>query len=166
MTYITDQVQKARAEKYIDAAKEVAQQATCERAKCGVVIVKNEQIIGRWFNSPAGHDEMERRCAIKKQEYGQKVTDKTCCVHAEQRAIMDALRHYPDQLDGAQLYFSRFYPDGRQRLLGGKIKMYCTICAKMMRDVGIAEFILPGQDGICSFAQNEYVTDCFNYRPE
>src|SRR3989344_7407990 len=151
MKYIIDKKEKVIAEKYIEEAGTVAQKATCQRAKCGAVIVKDNDIIGGGFNSPPNNDDKERRCEIKKDEYDQKVTDKTCCVHAEQRAIMDALRHRSDKIRESKLYFSRFYPDGQQRILGGEIQLYCTICTKMMFDVGIAEFILSHQNGICVY---------------
>ena len=162
MRYLSDE-EKIIAEKYIEEAVRVAQRATCERAKCGAVIVNNDEIIGTGFNSPPSDDEKERRCAIKKDEYHEKVTDKTCCVHAEQRAIMDALRRNPDKVKGAKLYFARFYSDGQRRVLGGKIQLYCTICAKMMFDVGIAEFILMHQNGVRAYSDYKYVNDSFNY---
>jgi deoxycytidylate deaminase len=39
------------------------------------------------------------------------VTDKTCCIHAEQRAIMNALRNHPNEIEGADLYFMRLDKD-------------------------------------------------------
>ncbi len=162
MEFIRDK-EKETAEQYIDEAKKLAHQATCQRAKCGALIVKDDKIIGRGFNSPAGNDEKERRCDIKKNSYDEKVTDKTCCVHAEQRAVMDALRHHPNQIKGSKLYFARFYPDGEQRVMGEKIQLYCTICTKMMYDVGIAKFILPHQNGICTYPMSEYLDRSFEY---
>ncbi|MFA4999386.1 MAG: hypothetical protein WC519_01520 [Parcubacteria group bacterium] len=161
MRFITEKNEKTIAEKFIAEAKVMAQKATCHRAKCGAVIVGGNEIIGIGFNSPPGNDERERRCEIEKDEFNQKITDKTCCVHAEQRAIMDALRCHPDKIKGSKLYFSRFHPDGRQRFLGGEIQLYCTICAKMMHDTGISEFILSHQDGIVSFSRDEYVGRSF-----
>jgi pyrimidine deaminase RibD-like protein len=157
------EAERALIEQYIDEAKELAHQATCQRAKCGAVIVKAGEIIGRGFNSPPGNDEKERRCEIKKNEYDIKVTDKTCCMHAEQRAVMDALHHHPDQLEGSKLYFARYYPDGEQRVMGGKIQLYCTVCTKMMYDVGVAEFVLPHQNGICVYPKDEYLDQSFKY---
>lgn len=163
MEYILDENKKAVALRHIEEAKREAQKATCTRAKCGAVIVSGDEIIGRGFNSPPGNDEKERRCEIKKNEYDQKVTDKTCCMHAEQRVVMDVLRNHPDKLKGARLYFARFYADGRPRLLGGEIQLYCTLCTKMMFDVGIAEFVLLHQKGISVYPADEYVKRGFNY---
>jgi len=163
MKYLSGEEEK-NAEIYIEKAVEVARKATCRRAKCGAVIVKDGEIIGTGFNSPPGENESERRCEIKKSMYDRKVTDKTCCVHAEQRAIMDALRRNPEKLIGSTLYFARFHPNGEQRFHGGEDKLYCTICTKMMLDTGIAEFILPCRDGICVYPAGEYNRKSFDYK--
>ena len=97
MKYLTgDEEQKAM--EYINQVAEIALQATCERARCGCVIVENDEVIGTGFNSPPGHLESQRRCKNDKNNYDKKVTDKTCCVHAEQRAIMNALIDAPDKI--------------------------------------------------------------------
>ena len=97
MKYLTgDEEQQAL--EYIHKAAEIALQATCERNRCGCVIVENDAIIGTGFNSPPGEREDQRRCANDKSMYNKKVTDKTCCVHAEQRAIMNTLIDNPDKI--------------------------------------------------------------------
>ena len=40
-----------------------------------------------------------KRCTCDKASYHRKVTDKTCCIHAEQRAIMNALRNHPEEIE-------------------------------------------------------------------
>ena len=81
--------------------------------------------------------ESERRCTADKTAYDSKVTDKTCCMHAEERAIMDALRQHPDQLLGSTLYFIRLDEDGNPRHAGAP---YCTLCSKLALDSGVAFF--------------------------
>ena len=154
--------EKEEALHWLDEAVAVAQDATCERAKCGAIIVREGEVIGRGINSPAG-DESQRRCSIEKDSYDKKVTDKTCCVHAEQRAVMDALRSSPEKLRGAQMYFARFYANGERRLNGGKNQLYCTICTKMMFDVGITDFILAHEDGVADYPAPEYLEKSFDY---
>lgn len=158
--------EKIIAEKYIEEAKILAQKATCLRAKCAAILVKDNEIIGRGFNSPPGNDEKERRCELDKKKYDPKVTDKTCCVHGEQRALMDALSHHPNKIYGSKLYFARYYSDGELRLNGGnggKNQLYCTVCSKLMFDLGVAEFILPNVDGIASYSKDEYLDRAYNY---
>lgn len=139
--------------KWMFAAAEVANKATCGRSRCGSVIVKDDEVIGEGFNSPAGNLESQRRCNADKSSYHRKVTDKTCCVHAEERAIMDALRRNPDKLAGSTLYFIRLDEEGEPKFSG---RPYCTICSKLALDVGIAEFVLWHESGITAYKTDEY----------
>ena len=106
MYYLSSEEEKI-AENYIAQAAIIAMEATCERSKCGSVIIKNDKVIGVGYNSPPYNLESGRRCGCNKESLDFKVTDKTCCVHAEQRAIMDALRNYPNEIKGSRLYFVR-----------------------------------------------------------
>lgn len=168
MRLITDPEELAAAERFLTRAQEVARKrATCTRAKCGAVIVRDGEVIGEGYNSPPAEDESQRRCANAKDGYHPKVTDKTCCVHAEERAIMDALRKgNGERLRGATLYFARYYADGAMRRMGdkdGKAQPYCTICTKMMHDVGIAEFVLFHRDGVVAIPAPEYLERSYGY---
>jgi len=169
MKYITDEQEKRQAENFIEKAKEEAHKATCDRAKCGAIIVSSTgDILSRGFNSPPGESEEERRCSLDKRSYDFKVTDKTCCMHAEQRAIISALRTHPNKLNGAKLYFARFRSDGTQQLNGdmdAKHQLYCTLCTKLMYDVGIAEFILPHVKGIGVYTRDEFLKRSYDYSP-
>lgn len=143
-----------------EAAMEAAK-STCLEARCGSIIAKNGKVIGRGFNSPPGNLESQRRCNARKSEYAERVTDKTCCMHAEQRAIMDALRSHPGDVAGARLYFTRINAGGALIRSG---KPYCTICSKMALDSGISEFVLWHDDGICAYGTEEYNGLSFRYR--
>ena len=81
-------------------------------------------------------------------------------MHAEQRAIMDALRNYPNAIDGSRLYFVRLSGDGEVKFSGAP---YCTICSKMSLDVGIKEFVLHHEEGICVYDTEEYNTLSYLY---
>lgn len=143
------------------AAMEVAKKATCGRSKCGSVIVRNNEIIGEGFNSPPGNADNQRRCDVEKSSYHAKVTDKTCCVHAEERSIMDALRRYPDEVSGSTLYFIRLDENGKPKFSG---QPYCTICSKLALDAGIAEFVLRHEEGITAYPTDEYNRLSYLYR--
>jgi len=147
--------------KFMDAAIKVAISAMCEKSKCGSVIVKNGLIIGKGFNSPPLDMESQRRCSNNKNVYDIKVTDKTCCVHAEQRAIIDALKHNSEKIIGSRLYFVRLDKDNKKMYAG---KPYCTICSKMALDAGIKEFVLWHKEGITVYDTDEYNTLSFQYR--
>ncbi|MCK5459497.1 hypothetical protein KAI52_00075 [Candidatus Parcubacteria bacterium] len=152
MKYLFGDEEK-KALKYIAKATKVATNATCKRSKCGSIIVQQDEIIGSGFNSPPQDIEKQRRCYYKKNLYHIKVTDKTCCVHAEQRAIMDALRKNPDKLLGSRLYFISLDDNGTSLRAGDP---YCTICSKMALDVGINEFVLWHEKGVCVYDTEEY----------
>lgn len=146
--------------KYIDEAVKIAQNATCQRSKCGSIIVANDIIIGAGFNSPPQHLESQRRCYNSKDIYHKKITDKTCCIHAEQRAIMDALIKNPDKILGSRLYFIRLDAENKPTRSDAP---YCTICSKMALDYGIAEFVLHHNKGICVYDTEEYNNLSFQY---
>lgn len=157
MKYLSNDEEKEALE-YITKAVHVALQSTCQRSRCGSVIVQYNKIIGSGYNSPPQNDEKQRRCSYSKESYHKKVTDKTCCVHAEQRAIMDALRNnhlrnYPDIITGSRLYFIRLDEQGSPSHAG---KPYCTICSKMALDVGIGEFVLWHEQGMGIYNTREY----------
>jgi len=150
----------SEAEKLFLKAAEIARSATCQRSRCGSIIVAHSEIIGTGYNSPAGEDERQRRCKEDKENLHRKVTDKTCCVHAEQRAIMDALRHHPEQIAGSALYFIRLDERGEIERAG---KPYCTICSKMALDTGINEFLLWQEEGIFAYETGEYNKLSYGY---
>ena len=153
-------VEEKKALEYIFEASKIALNATCKRSKCGSIIVKSDEIIGQGFNSPPQNNDDQRRCNYSKNAYHKKVTDKTCCVHAEQRAIMDALITNPDKIAGSRLYFIRLNDGG---LLSRAGQPYCTICSKLALDVGIDEFVLWHEKGVCVYKTDEYNLLSFEY---
>lgn len=146
--------------KYFEYCWRIAKNATCERSKCGSIIVKNWQIIWEGINTPPNNLENQRRCWCEKSSYHKKVTDKTCCVHAEQRAIMDALKKHPEFLEKSKLYFIRLDETENISFAG---KPYCTICSKMALDVGIEKFVLWHKDKMIEYDTDEYNTISFQY---
>ena len=149
------------AKKWLGVAARLAQTATCLRAKGGSVIISAKgKRIGAGVNTPPNGQETQRRCAKEKASYHPKVTDKTCCVHAEQRAIMDALRTSPCDIAGARLYYARLAEDGSLAYAG---QPYCTICSKMALDVGVTEFVLWHETGIAVYSTEEYNERSFAY---
>lgn len=149
---------------YLNEAVKIAlMNSSCLRARCGSIIVSNNEIIGRGFNSPPGNLESQRRCLLLKKDLDNKVTDKTCCMHVEQRAIFDALRRNPEKLEGSRLYFARLGADDIIEMAGNP---YCTICSKSALDVGIKEFVLFHKKGIFVYNTDEYNEISFNYKGE
>ena len=148
-------------ERYMPILLSESRKSLCKRRMCGSIVVSQDAtVIGRGHNSPAGGE--APRCLNDKSMYHSKVTDKTCCVHAEQRAITDALRCRSDLVRGANLFFCSFDSDGLPLSSGDP---YCTICSKISLDVGIAKFILFHQDGWIVYDTDEYNKVSFEYSP-
>jgi dCMP deaminase len=141
------------AQKYVKIAKEAALNSTCLRAHCGAVIVNNNQVIGKGYNSPPQDDENNRMCQNmyknsngKKQKY-----DKTCCIHAEWRAITNALIKYPESIKGSTLYFMRI-ENGKPL----QSEPFCTVCSRLITDVGIKKIVLWQKEGYIEYDASEY----------
>lgn len=134
-------------------------QATCQRSQCGAIIVKNQQIIGRGWNSPPGNLERQRRCTRKNELRPGFKSDRTCCIHAEQRAITDALIHFANELPGADMYFYRLGADQNPEIT----RPYCTICSKAILDAGLARIALYRPSGWQWYDAKDYNDISFNY---
>lgn len=138
--------------KQFDEAVREAEKSSCARRRCGSVIADvGGEIVGRGHNSPPGGG--PARCHVEKSSYHEKVTDKTCCVHAEQRAVADALSRNPEKMKGSMLFFASVDERGDPVPAG---RPYCTICSKTALDVGIKEFVLFEERGLVSYETDEY----------
>ncbi len=140
------------AKRWLQRAAEAAAAALCLRAKCGTVIVANGEIIGEGYNAPP-LDRTEDRLCEQTFPAGKPKYDRTCCIHAEWRAIMDALAHHPTKLTGATLYFTRVDDAGTIRPSG---QPFCTVCSRLALDTGIKSFVLGHETGICAYPTDEY----------
>ncbi len=129
---------------WLQQAAKVATGSHCDRAHCGSVIVANHTIIGSGFNAPPLNNPAHKRCSATYTIPNQNKHDLTCCVHAEIRAINDALTHHPGQLAGSTLYFTRVNETGEQEPAG---EPYCTMCSRAALDAGISQFVLLHADG-------------------
>ncbi|MDD3939673.1 MAG: deaminase [Patescibacteria group bacterium] len=161
MTVPTPSEQK-EAEKWMLAAAEVAKDALCLRAKCGTVIVSDGEIIGSGYNAPP-LDQEENRTCLEEVSTAKPKYDKTCCLHAEWRAILDALKRNPDKIVGAKLYFTRVDENGEIIKSG---RPFCTVCSRLALDTGIAEFLLWHDEGICAYPTAEYNKLSYHYRED
>jgi deoxycytidylate deaminase len=135
--------------------------AFCHRSRCGAVIVDTfDTVIGRGVNSPPG-DERIPAC-VKDALPAGFASDRTCCIHAEQRAILDATRRYADRLPGSTLYFIRL--DARGDPMAAE-EPYCTICSKAALDARIGTFVLRHSEGIAAYDAREYNERSFGRIP-
>lgn len=136
-------------EHFFKLAADQAKLATCKRAKCGSVIILNNEVIGEGFNSPAGSIV---KCDLEFQNSSKPKSDRTCCMHAEWRAILDAVSKQQD-LKGSILYFTRVDKNGDILKSG---EPYCTVCSRFALDVGISNFALWHEEGIKIYKTEEY----------
>jgi deoxycytidylate deaminase len=146
---------------FLEKAIQVAKKARCYRSKCGAVIVKNGKIIADGINHPPKFLESQRRCHLKKNKYNKKVTDKTCCIHAEHHAVANALRNNSKKLEGSTIFFARLDMDNNFKFAG---EPYCTICSKFILDTGIKNFVLWHEEGIVEYDTQEYNDLSFEYK--
>lgn len=138
---------------------QIAKGALCLWAKCGTVIVNKGEIIGVGYNAPP-LDKEENRTCLKEFNPGKPKYDKTCCMHAEWRAIMDAMKRNSEKLNGSKLYFTRVDEGGNTKKSG---KPYCTVCSRLALDSSISEFLLWHEEGICAYPTDEYNKLSYQY---
>lgn len=150
-------------ETYFHEAIAEARKATCTRRFCGSVVISAEGgVIGRGWNGPPAGDEAQRRCERKSELHPDFKSDKTCCIHAEWRAIFDALRTHPDEIAGSTLYFDACDELGNRVYAGTP---YCTICSKIILDCGVACVALWHADGIHVYDVSTYNDLSFAWHP-
>ncbi len=139
------------ADYFAEAAKE-ARKALCLRDKCGAIVVLDGEVIGRGYNGPPQDDIACRKCCLDLVASPKPKSDRTCCVHAEWRAIIDAVRAKRD-IQGSALYFTRVDDTGDIIRSGTP---YCTVCSRLALDSGIKTFALWHEDGIELYDTKDY----------
>ncbi|MEK6970312.1 MAG: hypothetical protein AABW68_01300 [archaeon] len=152
--------EKRVAEGFMHVALSACGDSLCLSSQSGCVIVSKGIVIGTGSNSPPGNVPIER--CVKDEWPAYFRSDRSCCVHAEERAILDAVRHHPDEVRGSTLYYIRMKKG--QRVLAGA--PYCTICSKLALDVGITEFVLWHENGIIAYTGDEYNVLSFAHPPK
>lgn len=160
MEYLKGQPEN-EAIQWMTQAGKMAAKALCLKAKCGTVIVKDNKIIGEGYNAPP-LDNKENSVCNKEFGSGKPKYDKTCCLHAEWRAIMDTLKRNSEKLKGSKLYFTRVDENGKIKKSG---QPYCTVCSRLALDVGIEKFVLWHEEGICEYPTGEYNQLSYKYMP-
>lgn len=146
------------AAEYLEIARQEALKSPCFRSKCGSVIVKDGKVIGKGFNGPPG--DVQFSACSKDSWPAEFKSDRTCCVHAEQRAIMDALKSDLGHISGSTLLFVRLDDNGNIKPAGSP---YCTICSKMALDAGVSKFVLVHKDVIWAYETRFYNDVSFSH---
>ena len=145
--------EELEAKKWFYEAAKVAEKALCLRDKCGAVLVSDGEVIGKGYNAPPLDKEENRMCSNKYKFTGKRKSDRTCCIHAEWRAIFDALKRNPEKIKGSSLYFMRLNDKGVMTKSG---EPYCTVCSRIALDLGVKNFVLWQEEGVCVYATSLY----------
>jgi deoxycytidylate deaminase len=139
-------------EDYFKEAAKEAKKSPCLRAKCGSIVLLKNIIVGRGFNSPPNNDITKRKCEISLIKSLKPRSDRTCCVHAEWRAIIDAIKNNKN-IKGSILYFTRVDNEGNILKSG---QPYCTVCSRLALDNGIEYFALWHDSGVKIYDTDKY----------
>jgi deoxycytidylate deaminase len=140
-----------------------AKKSICHRSRCGSIIVDDPinpsfRILGTGYNSMPC--DVEGEC-FKDSLAPTFKSDKTCCIHAEQRAIMNCLKMNPSHIEESHLFFIRIDDNGQPKPSGAP---YCSICSKLALDVGIGKFHLWHAEGWTAYTTEEYNKLTFEYK--
>jgi deoxycytidylate deaminase len=100
-------------------------------------VARDGEIIGKGYNAPPLGDESQRMCEVELDKAVKQSNDKTCCVHAEWNAIIDALKHHSHKITGSTLYFMRVNEQGEFTEAG---EPYCTVCSRLALESGVVVF--------------------------
>lgn len=133
-------------------AAKLAERSLCLRSRCGAFISQGAMTLGAGFNGPPQNDPKHRRCGQVEPSRLKPKSDRTCCLHAEWRALASAQQHV-EVLPGAILYFARVDERGVLQKSG---RPYCTVCSRLALDAGIASWVLWHDDGIRVYDAAEY----------
>lgn len=136
-----------------------AKKALCTRAKCGAVVVRDGVVIGRGYNAPPQDNMLDCMCDLDLVTSPKPKSDRTCCVHAEWRALFDAVRNVGD-LRGGELYFTRVDTEGNMLTSGAP---YCTVCSRLALDLKLTRFWLWHEEGIRSYPTLDYNTLSYQF---
>lgn len=137
---------------FLRQAARVATQSLCLNSKCGCVIVEYGTIIARGYNAPPRDDIKHRRCGQTVPSVAKPKSDRTCCLHAEWRALLE-LECCDPSLSAATLYFVRVDDSGKILKSG---RPYCTTCSRLALDAGIKSWVLWHHEGIREYDAEEY----------
>ncbi len=148
---------KHDAQKYFDEAIKASKNSRCLKRPRGVVIVKNDKIIGRGWNAPADDHTCVKclRDKMKPRLFKKFNTEPCYAVHAEQRAILDAFKQGYSDLSDAKMYFVR--TDNSGQYLPCDDGPSCTICSKFILESGLKSFIYETyKDGIVELSAKDF----------
>jgi deoxycytidylate deaminase len=155
MRFLTEK-EKEEMEKYVLEAAKEAKKSTCRKSQRGAVIVKNAKTIGRGHNKVT-IDDFCNPC-IREDIKDNSRVELCSAIHAEQMAILDALRRNED-LKGSRLI--------HVKVKDGKIRptkdVSCTVCSRIIIESGISEIVLVEEGGFALYSPEEFNKKSFEH---
>lgn len=129
----------------------------CDRAHYWAIITNKRKfsflnwIIWRWHNHIPWWLIDNQTCSCWKNEFNLRITDTTCCIHAEASAIYDAMRNNPQLLENAVISFLRYWNPIDSGVCSHNNPIteeapHCTSCSKLILDVWIKVVTLLQKD--------------------
>jgi len=138
-----------KAQDFFKKAALIAKSSLCSVSSVGALVVKGGRVIGSAHNGP-----IEKACdpCLLKVVDGRARTELCYAMHAEERAIMNALEN-GHSTEGADLYSAR--------TVNGEVIPYknglCAACGRAFLESGIKRVIMSKKDdGVVSFDANEF----------
>lgn len=124
-----------KTKEYMRLAVDEAKNSRCRKSKRGVVIIKEDEVVGSGYNKPT----LERLCdpCIRENIKDHSKPHFCSANHAEQVAIIDAFRK-GNLISGSTMYHIKV-EDGKGVPSGSPS---CTICSKMIWEAGISYVVL------------------------
>ncbi|RJO60064.1 hypothetical protein C4544_06905 [candidate division WS5 bacterium] len=142
------------ADLFFEKAAELSRKSICHVSKIGVVLVKSGKVIGEAFNGP-----LKKSCnpCLLDMIERQVKTELCLAMHAEERAVLDALEKGHDT-NGADIY--------SVRVDEGKIVPYknglCASCGRVFLESGVKNVIIPKEEGVTAYDTEEFYDISFN----
>jgi deoxycytidylate deaminase len=141
-------------EQWFAAAAVEAHKSLCLRSACGAVLISRAgAVLGTGYNAPPGDDLTRRVCGTLQPSVRKPKCDRTCCVHAEWRALSDALVRHPAEVKGSTMVFCRVQPSGVIQHSG---RPYCTVCSRLTLDAGVGAWALWHPEGMRVYSAEDY----------
>ncbi len=151
MRYITDPNEKSFFQGVLRLAAQIAFMSVCKKAKRGVILLRGREIIGKGWNNQTRPSQCDN-CPRENVHDGSQ-HDLCLEIHAEQMAILDALKNGYSNLRGTVMI--------QIKVKGGQMvpseKPTCTWCSRYLEYFGI-NFVLWHREGIAIYAPDEINT--------
>ena len=157
MRQIIDRGEIEEIQKYLRLAADEALNSNCKKSPRGVIIINNDEIIGRGHNR-AMNSLADKYCNPCIRENIKDNTQMDLCpaVHAEMMAILEAEK---EKLPGSTMYHIKV----KSNELVPSGKPSCSPCSKLISLSGIKELILWHDKGYFAYKSNELIGLSIDY---